>query len=611
MRGTGAVAAMRRRTQRTRAGLLAAVAIGVALVGLVVDATDALRRLELVSADTRFSLRGDRPAPPDLALVLVDDRTFDVTEEQWPFPRDMHAKVIDRARRGGARTVAYDVQFTEASDDPDADGALFDAVARMHDRIVLATTEADQRTGETAVLGGSANLEDVGARAAHAALPADPGAVVRRVPHHVGKLESFAVAAVETATGRQVDPGNFDERGAWIHFHGPGGTLPSVSFVDALEGNVPKDFYRDKIVVVGASAPSLQDVKATTTSGDEVMPGPEIQAEAMSTLLRGFPLRDPPGWVAPLLIVVLAILPAALGMRLRPFRAMAAALVALLGFAAAAQVAFLEGLMLPVVVPGLGLVVAAVFTLAVLLVVEAFERERTRSVFARFVPEDVVNQVLQKTDDDLRLGGTMREATVLFSDLRGFTTYSESREPAAVIEVLNEYLEEMTDAIMDHGGTLISYMGDGIMAVFNAPLDQPDHRDRALATAREMLARLEAFNARLQARGREEHFRMGIGINTGPVMCGNVGSKRRLDYTTIGDTVNTASRLEGMTKGTPNAVLVADSTRAGLRDAHEDLVKVDALEVRGRSSRVLVWGLLHPDGHLRDSPPAPAAVHGS
>ena len=189
---------------------------------------------------------------------------------------------------------------------------------------------------------------------------------------------------------------------------------------------------------------------------------------------------------------------------------------------------------------------------------------------------------------------------MLFSDLRGFTSYSESRPPARVIEVLNAYLTEMSDAILNNGGTLISYMGDGIMAVFGTPLDQPDHRDRALATARDMLTRLETFNERMRAEGSGDGFRMGIGINTGQVMCGNVGSERRLEYTTIGDTVNTASRIEGMTKGTPYQLFVADSTYSGLSETPEDLVFVDEMAVRGRQTGVRLWGL--PD------PPKPQAA---
>src|SRR5262249_54478972 len=162
---------------------------------------------------------------------------------------------------------------------------------------------------------------------------------------------------------------------------------------------------------------------------------------------------------------------------------------------------------------------------------------------------------------------------VLFSDLRGFTSYSETREPAEVVEVLNVYLGEMTDAIMDHGGTLVSYAGDGIMAVFGAPLEQDDHAGRAIAAPRQMPAgRLPAFCRWMQESGHGEGFQMGIGLNSGEVMSGQVGSERRREYTTIGDTTNTASRLEGMTKGTEHSVFIADSTKEARVKPEPDLV---------------------------------------
>jgi adenylate cyclase len=161
----------------------------------------------------------------------------------------------------------------------------------------------------------------------------------------------------------------------------------------------------------------------------------------------------------------------------------------------------------------------------------------------------------------------------------------------------------MSDAILNAGGTLVAYLGDGIMAVFGAPLVQPDHADRALEAARDMLDRMESYNDWLRGQGlTEDGFKMGIGLNSGPVMSGNVGSERRLEYTALGDTTNTAARLEGMTKGTPHQLYVADTTRSMLTRPADDLVAVGEAEVRGRKAKVLLWSLA--DAPL---PPAPAA----
>ena len=224
-----------------------------------------------------------------------------------------------------------------------------------------------------------------------------------------------------------------------------------------------------------------------------------------------------------------------------------------------------------------------------------------RDTFSRFVPENVVEETLHRTYDDLRLGGVDRQATVMFTDLRGFTSFSETLEPERVIEALNRYLTEMSEAILNHGGTLVAYMGDGIMAVFGAPLRQDDHADRALEAAREMLDRLQGFNAWLREQQLHDGFKMGIGLNSGPVMSGNVGSERRLEYTALGDTTNTAARLEGMTKGTPHQLYIADTTKQALTRPADDLVAVGEAEVRGRKAKVLLWSL------SESGPPKPAA----
>jgi adenylate cyclase len=225
----------------------------------------------------------------------------------------------------------------------------------------------------------------------------------------------------------------------------------------------------------------------------------------------------------------------------------------------------------------------------------AFERERVRNEFSRFAPDSVVQQVLDQAGDGNKLGGVRLEATLLFSDLRGFTTFSEKLAPEEVIDTLNDYLTEMSEAILDHQGTLVSFMGDGIMAVFGAPIENDVHADQALGAAREMLVRMEAFNERISAAGRGKGFKMGIGLNTGEVMSGNVGSERRLEYTAIGDTTNTAARLEGATKGTKYQLYMSEATRDALSEVPADFEFVEDMSIRGREHTLRVWGMIEED----------------
>jgi adenylate cyclase len=364
--------------------------------------------------------------------------------------------------------------------------------------------------------------------------------------------------------------------------------------------------FRDKIVVVGATAPALQDTHPTAWPAGE-MAGPEIHANAIATLLRGAPLHATSGLADLLIALGLALLPAVLGLWLRPFLALGLTAAAAVLYVVVAQLAFGRGLILPVVVPLIGLAIALVGALIVHWLTASVERAQTRDLFSRFVPDSVVAQVLERagTEDDVRLGGELLTATVLFSDLRGFTSFAEGREPSEVIGVLNRYLTEMSDAILDHEGTLVAYMGDGIMAVFGAPIASDDHADKALAAALEMLDRLERFNAWMREEGLGDGFKMGIGLNTGDVMSGNVGSSRRLEYTAIGDTTNTAARLEGMTKGTPYQLFVADATHGRLREPPAGLESLDELEVRGRKAGMKVWAL-RPGATVREDVPAAA-----
>lgn len=589
-----------RRLRRRRSLALAAVALGAAAIALLAYGTNLLRAQELSTIDTRFSIRGTQPAPSEVAVVQVDDTTFNQLGLQWPFPRHLHGESIDRLRDDGAGVIAYDVQFTEPTV-PREDNALIGAVARDRGHVVLSTTEVNSR-GETRIFGGERVLRSVGARPGNTVIQPDPDGVLRKFPFSFNGLDSFAVAAVETATGRKVSPAPLaGGHSAWIDYRGPPGTIPTYSFSRVLRGQVPAAAFRDKIVVVGAGAPSLGDTHVTPTTGDGVMSGPEVQANAIWTVEHGFPLRSSSAALDVLLILLMAIAPALLVWRFRTVTALCGALGLEVAYVLLAQLAFDGGGILPVIYPVGALAISAVGALVVATTATAFERQWVHDTFSRFVPEAVVEDVLARTDENHRLGGVRRVGTVLFSDLRGFTSFSETLQPEQVVECLNRYMTEMSEAIMDHGGTLVTYMGDGIMAVFGAPIEQADHADRALAATIEMVGpRLDRFNAWMGAHDLGEGFQMGVGLNSGEIMSGQVGSEQRMEYTAIGDTVNTAARLEGMTKDTPHSVFVAESTTELLQYGEDALLSyVDELSVRGREATIRVWTI---SSTLRQTP---------
>jgi adenylate cyclase len=601
------------RRMRSRLVLVAAVAIVAAGFGIVAHQYELFRWLELQSVDARFGVRGTQSEPKGVAVVAIDARTFSQRpNDRWPFLRRLHGRAITDLYEAGAKVIAYDIQFTEPSNNED-DGILYGAVARAGN-VVLGTSEI-AKGGKTRILGGDENLRAAHALPASAQYDLDPGGVIRRISFDTDGLKTMPVVAYQRAYGHLPDRSGFKPDGAWINFAGPPRTIRTLSFSQLLAHDYPPDFFRGRIVVVGATAPSLQDVHPTSTSGADEMSGPEIQASAIATLQEGIPLRSVPDLVDVALIVVLALLAPLAGVRLGLLWVTVVSALGIGGFLVGTQIAFEHGDLVSVTYPLASALVSTIGVVGLRYVTEVRERRRTRTAFARFVPEAVVDRVLAQAEDGLRLGGEEVLGTVLFSDIRGFTTFSESHHAGEVIDVLNRYLTEMTDAIMGHGGTLIGYLGDGIIAIFGAPLEQDDHADRALAAAQEMLGpRMATFNEWIRERGIDKPFETGIGINSGLFMAGNVGSQDRLEYTVIGDTVNTAARMEGLTKGSGHSLFIAESTRFMLLGDPPPLQYVGEFEIRGRAGRMKIWAPGLPDGssdrRIDEAAATQGGVHG-
>jgi adenylate cyclase len=575
---------------RTYAAILVAVAAISAGIALLFYATGVMHTTELSSVDTRFEIRGDEAPRDDIVLVLIDDKTLAQIPVRFPYPRSFHARVLDTIERDGPpKAIAYDVEFRQPTK-PKEDNALINAVARAGPNKVVLADSAPDPQGNPGVFGGPQVLNQIGARAGNAQIGEDSDGVRRRVPYEVGKLKMFPIVAAELASGNEITESDMGGPKAWIDYAGGPGTYPALPFSQVMAGNVPPGFFKDKVVVIGASDPVLKDIAQTPMDNNAFMSGPEINANMIATALDGFPIKSTPVLLDLFLIALMGIIAPLASYFLSPLRALALGLVSGAIYLVAAQLLFDGGRIIPVVYPMLALGLSLIGSIVVYYVREAFIRRRVRDTFARFVPEQVVGQVLAQADEDLRLAGRRMDVTVLFSDIRGFTTFSETREPEEVLNVLNRYHEEMTQAVMEHGGTLISFIGDGIYAVFGAPIEQPDHADRALASAKEMLAdRLPAVNEWMREQGVGAEFKIGIGLNSGPVMAGNLGSQERMEYTAIGDTVNTAARLEGMTKGSGHSLFVADSTRELLSAKDGELTFVDSLDVRGRAEQIRVW----------------------
>lgn len=546
-----------------RAMIATAVA---AAVGLAAWHAGPVERVEHNLVDTRYDIRGEHAAD-DVAVVAIDERTLEARRHQWPYPRRWHARVIENLRAAGARTIAYDVQFSAPSNARD-DGAL--ARAAQADT-VLGTSDVDG-DGHTEVLRG---LLRNGATAGIVDLPGDPDGVLRRQLSELYGVTHFDVLAAGRGAGTPERP---------IDFAGGPETITTVPFSDVYLGDFDAGTVRGKVVVVGASATALQDAHAVP--GGQ-MAGAEIHANAIQTILDGYPLRDAPTFVGVLLILLCAAIApaAALTGRLWPPLVAGAAAIALL--LVGAQLAFDAGQIVPVAAPLLTIAIGTLGAVALTYATEIRARRRVRLAFERFVPPAVIDEVVKRDE----MAPKRVQATMLFCDLRGFTTLGERLDAEQVIAALNRYLEAVSGAIFDHGGTVVSYQGDGVLAVFGAPLEQPDHARRAIAAARQILDdALPAYNRWLADSGlSDQPLSAGIGVNSGPVMAGSVGSSKRLEYAAVGDTTNVAARLQALGREHDARLFVAQSTYDQLGPAAAGLRELGPIELKGRHEPVIVY----------------------
>ena len=407
----------------------------------------------------------------------------------------------------------------------------------------------------------------------------------------VGRAKvAFLGPQQEVHLGERVVP--LEGNGAWLNYRGPEGSYRTYSAVDVVEGKLPPGALEGKAVLVGMT--SLGFDRARTPF--QRMPGVEVQATALDNLLVGDFLRRVPRATDLLVAFGAGLLVALLfaSRRVPPAAQAGGALAVLAGcWAGATWLLSSRGTWVAVVGPSLAVAAAAAAGLSLSYAREAVQRRKLKLAFSRYVGEDVLAELL-RDPAALSLGGERRRLTVLFSDIRGFTTFSETLPPERLVAVLNTYLSPMTRAVLVQGGLLDKYIGDAVMAVFGAPLRSDAHVAQALSCVLQMHGELAALNAGpLKEMGLEFH--VGVGLNTGDMVVGNMGAEDRFDYTVAGDAVNLASRLEGLTKPYGVFCLVGDATQAGAPDAFR-FRALDLVQVKGKHTAVAVWELLSGPG---------------
>ena len=372
-------------------------------------------------------------------------------------------------------------------------------------------------------------------------------------------------------------------------------TYPTYSFFDLFyseeqiieqqKPNIDPALFRDKIVFVGTTAAGLFDVFETPFSNGK-MPGVQIHAAVADDILSNRFIRQASPSVRIVTVTAAAIAVGLLATFLPAWWAAAATMVFVGAFSWAATRLFVDSYWLNLSQPVLASSFALFGGVAYQYFVEGREKRKMKKLFGQYVSKDVYEQLVANPAL-ARLGGQRREMTVLFSDIRGFTTVSESGEPEAIVGMLNEYFTRMVHLVFTHKGTLDKFVGDMVMALFGAPLDDPQHADHAVEAALDMIEELAVLNARWKSEGRVE-LDIGIGINTGPMIAGNIGSEAIMSYTVIGDAVNLGSRLESLNKQYGTRIIISDATRQRLSRPYQ-LRPLGDVVVKGKTQPVAIF----------------------
>ena len=603
-----------------------ALASGLGRLGVFADQELSTYDRRLVATQRAGDVRDD------LVMVEIDEtslRLLEPTFGGWPWPRMIHAAVVDFLTRGNAKVIAYDVLFVDRDlRNPDSDAALVESVRRAGNVVLAAEAIYEGHESDAQVVASTApgvvarpqvrlpfdDLASVAAGVGHTVLELDQDGTARRIWPFVeaqgrrvpwlGLAAALATGQVSEADLAQVPLLPEPDSQMLLRLHGPYAdadqhrTYTAYSFIDLLRsedlllnGGVPlvdPAEFRDKYVFIGTTAAGLKDTYPSPFGGP-AMPGMQLHAAAVDDVLSKQFMRKA-DWRVDLLVAAGASVVAGVASVLLPV-AWAVVLVVAVGAALvwALTEALGGGLWIGLVSPVLGLALATFGGTAWQYFVEGRQKRQMKQLFGRYVSPDVFAHLV--ADPTLaRLGGQRREMTVLFSDIRGFTTASEKKTPEAVVAQLNEYFTAMVQVLFRHHGTLDKFVGDMVMGLFGAPVTDPHHADHAVAAALDMLRELDRLNAAWKAQGRPA-VEIGIGINSGEMIAGNIGSNTVMSYTVIGDAVNLGSRLESATKEHHARILISEATRALLTTPVKTR-EIGPIAVKGKTQMVTVHEVL-------------------
>ena len=609
-----------------------------------------LRFIELKTLDLRTISRGERPSGGETVIAAIDEKSLSELG-RWPWPRSTIAKLVDTLKGYGAKAVGMDIVFAEPEE---TDNILARSIKRAEnvtlgyffhttDKDIAHLKEDELKKGaknishskyqivqlrsnpdESALLKACAvaanvgPLSDVAESSGYFNYFPDSDGTIRWSPLVIKFGDSFysplsisvllqymdwpmitlkmADFGVEGIMIDDIDIPTNESGRMLINYLGSAKTFPHYSITDIINGRLNPKLFKDKIVLVGATATGIYDIRVTPFS--TVFPGIEIHATVIDNILHQSFLKRP-GWVGLIDVTAIIFFGLIIGIILPRVKAIPGVFLGLMFLVTYILIAIFVfshyNLWLNLIYPVVTILVVYLSITIYKYITEEREKKKIRGAFQYYLTPSVINEIL-KDPSRLKLGGEKKHLTVLFSDIRGFTTISERLSPEELVHLLNEYLTAMTNIVFKYEGLLDKYMGDAIMAVFGAPLPQEDHPARACRTALEMMGELKKLQKKWADEGRPV-FDIGIGVNSGDMVVGNMGSEMRFDYTVMGDSVNLGSRLEGINKEYRTNVIISEYTYDRVKEEFF-CRELDSVRVKGKELPVKIYELW---GETKDS----------
>lgn len=594
----------------------AALLLILQAAALVPNVTTPLELIEYSARDGFMRLRGEQEVSPDIVIVAIDDASFTWTQFRWPWPRSYFAGIVEQVNKGGGKVIGVDIQLSESDVDPANDQAFADALANAPAAVSIVQIFQNNVDGFTfpSIQQPVPVYREVFNGLGVTNVYRDEDAIVRGVqaldsynnlPYYHWAFE-IAKLQLETDSPSNVTSNSLTFNGQVVplsegrlvvNYAGAAGTYPTYSASDVHDGIALErdpDAFRDKIVLIGATTVTLQDIFPTPFSASQPTPGVEIVANAIDTILNGKYITLAPPWIAFLTVIMAALLAYLITLSKRPSLTVTLLIASMVGYLIAAFVMFVnQRYVLPVVAPQVMLFLGVVLPTLEQAVSQEMEKRRVRNLFSRFISPEMVDQMI--STQDLTSLNKRADLSILFSDIRGFTTLSEKLSPEEVVALLNPYLEAMSKVIYKHGGTVDKYEGDAIIAFFGEPVPYKDHAARSIRASLDMRIALAELKEQWEKEGRNITFEMGIGINSGEVFVGLLGSEQRINYTVIGDNANLAARLQDLTKTYAWPILISESTYEQVKDEF-DAELADAVTVKGKTKPVNVYKIVGRKG---------------